>query len=148
MKKNEEENNPYLYHDLNIKRLYAFIANTYLLLYPLLINVKKNFYQRYQEMCAIPANMLWGFLLCWDKLQTISQTCLQLPLHFILLPLLFPLGALEIQIPMKNICTTITFSFHQTCLLLSLTLCWLLTAALWKYKHPYTRQLGVGDGHR
>ena len=139
MKKNEEENNPYLYHDLNIKRLYAFIANKYLLLYPLLINVKKNFYQRYQEMCAIPANMLWDFLLCWDKLQTISQTCLQLPLHFILLPLLFPLGALEIQIPMKNICTTITFSFHQTCPLLSLTLCWLLTAALWKYKFPYTR---------
>ena len=43
MKKNEEENNPYLYHDLNIKRLYAFIANKYLLLYPLLINVKKTF---------------------------------------------------------------------------------------------------------
>ena len=43
MKKNEEENNPFLYHDLNIKRLYAFIANKYLLLYPLLINVKKTF---------------------------------------------------------------------------------------------------------
>ena len=134
MKKNEEENNPYLYHDLNIKRLYAFIANTYLLLYPLLINVKKNFYQRYQEMCAIPANMLWDFLL-W---RTNCKQFLKLVFSFLYISfycLSYFLPGLWKYRYQKNICTMIFF--YQTCLLLSFTLCWLLAAAIWKYKHKY-----------
>ena len=72
-------------------------------------------------MCAIPANMLWDFLLCWDKLQTISQTCLQLPLHFILLPLLFPPRALEIQIPKEHLhndifLSNLSFAFFHSML--------------------------------
>ena len=72
-----------------------------------------------------------------DKLQTISQTCLRLPLHFILLPLSFPLGALEIQILIKkhlhnhNFLSNLSFAFFHSMLVAG-------SNYIWKYKHPHT----------
>ena len=59
-----------------------------------------------------------------DKLQTISQTCLQLPLHFILLPLLFPPRALEIQIPKEHLHNDIFFIKLVFCFFSLYAGCW------------------------
>ena len=120
-----------------MNRLCAFIANTFFL-YLLLSNVKKTFTKDIRKCAPY-------LLTCCETFCCVGTNCKQflklvfsfLYISFYCLPYFLP-GLWKYRYQ-KNICTMILF--YQTCLLLSFTLCRLLAAAIWKYKHKYKCQL-------